>query len=98
LVIDDLRDYRFFAEDMVHPNYSATNYVWEKFIATCIDEPSQHLMKEINIINAAKAHKPFNPTSQAHKKFLQNNLQKVITLIEQFPYLQMEEEINYFQK
>ena len=45
LVIDDLRDYRFFAEDMVHPNYAATNYVWEKFIATCIDDPSQQLMK-----------------------------------------------------
>jgi hypothetical protein len=98
LVIDDLRDYRFFAEDMVHPNYAATNYVWGKFITTCIDEPSQHLMKEINIINAAKSHKPFNPSSQAHKKFMQNNLQKVVKLIEQFPYLQMEEEVNYFQK
>jgi hypothetical protein len=98
LIIDDLRDYRFFAEDMVHPNYTATNYVWEKFINSCIDEPSQQLMKEINIINAAKSHKPFNPSSQAHKKFLQNNLQKVIKLIEQFPYLQMDEEVKYFQK
>ncbi|MEI8060115.1 MAG: GSCFA domain-containing protein, partial [Ferruginibacter sp.] len=53
LVVDDLRDYRFYAEDMVHPNYSATNYVWEKFITTCIDEPSQLLMKAINEINAA---------------------------------------------
>jgi hypothetical protein len=97
LVMDDLRDYRFFAEDMVHPNYAATNYGWEKFITTCIDEPSQQLMKEINIVNAAKMHKPFNPTSQAHKKFLQNNLQRVIKLIEQFPYLQMDEELNYFQ-
>ncbi|MEO7308135.1 MAG: GSCFA domain-containing protein, partial [Ferruginibacter sp.] len=71
LIIDDLRDYRFFAEDMVHPNYAATNYVWEKFIATCIDEPSQQLMKEIAVIVAAKNHKPFNPTSEQHKKFLQ---------------------------
>ncbi len=98
LVIDDLRDYRFFAEDMVHPNYAATNYVWEKFITTCIDEVSQQLIKEINIVNAARMHKPFNPTSLAHKKFLQNNLQKVIKLIEQYPYLQMEEELRYFQK
>jgi hypothetical protein len=78
LVIDDLRDYRFFAEDMVHPNYAATNYVWEKFIAACIDEPSQQLMKEIAVIVAAKNHKPFNPTSDQHKKFLQTNLEKVI--------------------
>jgi hypothetical protein len=74
LIIDDLRDYRFFAEDMVHPNYAATNYVWEKFIATCIDEPSQQLMKEVAVIVAAKNHKPFNSTSEQHKKFLQTNL------------------------
>ena len=54
LVIDDLRDYRFFAEDMAHPNYAATNYVWEKFTGTCIDEPSQQLMKDIAVIMAAK--------------------------------------------
>jgi hypothetical protein len=96
LVIDDLRDYRFFAEDMVHPNYAATNYVWEKFIAACIDEPSQQLMKEIAVIVAAKNHKPFNPTSEQHKKFLQTNLEKVKKLQQQFPYLNLDEEAAYF--
>jgi hypothetical protein len=96
LIIDDLRDYRFFAEDMVHPNYSATNYVWEKFIATCIDESSQQLMKEIAVIVAAKNHKPFNPTSEQHKKFLQTNLEKVKKMQLQFSYLNLEEEENYF--
>ena len=97
LVIDDLRDYRFFAEDMVHPNYAATNYVWEKFIATCIDEPSQKLMKEIAVIVAAKNHKPFNPTSEQHKKFMQTNLEKVKKLQQQFPYLNLKEEEDYFK-
>jgi hypothetical protein len=96
LIIDDLRDYRFFAEDMVHPNYAATNYVWEKFIQTCIDEPSQQLMKDIAVIVAAKNHKPFNPTSEQHKKFLQTNLNKVKKLKEQFPYLNLDEEEGYF--
>ena len=96
LIIDDLRDYRFFAEDMVHPNYAATNYVWEKFIATCIDDQSQQLMKEIAIIVAAKNHKPFNPTSGQHKKFLQTNLEKVKKLQQQFPYLNFEEEAAFF--
>lgn len=96
LVIDDLRDYRFYAEDMVHPNYAATNYVWEKFITTCIDESSQQLMKEINVINAAKNHKPFNPTSEQHKKFLKNNAEKVKLLEQLHPYINFEEEINYF--
>jgi hypothetical protein len=97
LIIDDLRDYRFYAEDMVHPNYAATNYVWEKFIATCIDEPSQPLMKEIAVIVAAKNHKPFNPTSEQHKKFLQTNLEKVKKLQEQYPYINFEEEVDYFK-
>ena len=76
LVIDDLRDYRFYAEDLVHPNYAATNYVWKKFIATCIDEPTQELMKEINELNAARSHKAFNATSEAHKKFLKSNYKR----------------------
>ena len=97
LVIDDLRDYRFYAEDMVHPNYSATNYVWDKFVAACIDEPSQKLMKEINTINAAKSHKPFNPTSEQHKKFLQLNLERVNELSKQHTYINFEEEKNYFK-
>ena len=97
LIIDDLRDYRFFAEDMVHPNYAATNYVWEKFIATCIDEPSQQLMKEIAVIVAAKNHKPFNPTSEQHKKFLQTNFEKVKKLQQQFPYLMLKEEEAFFK-
>ena len=97
LIIDDLRDYRFFAEDMVHPNYAATNYVWEKFIATCIDEPSQLLMKEIAVIVAAKNHKPFNPTSEQHKKFLQINLEKVKKLQLQFPYINLAEEESFFK-
>ncbi|HMG82746.1 MAG TPA: GSCFA domain-containing protein [Ferruginibacter sp.] len=98
LVIDDLRDYRFYAEDMVHPNYAATNYVWEKFITTCIDERTVQLMKEINIINAAKSHKPFNPTSAQHKKFLQTNLDKVTRLQEEHTYLDLREEINFFRR
>ncbi len=97
LVIDDLRDYRFYAEDMVHPNYAATNYVWEKFVAACINESSQQLMKEINIINAARNHKPFNPGSEQHKKFLQTKLQKINHLRQQHPYINFEEEMIYFQ-
>ncbi len=96
LVIDDLRDYRFYAEDMVHPNYAATNYVWEKFVATCIDEPSQQLMQQINEINAAVNHKPFNSNSQAHKNFLHTNLKKIIDLKIKKPFLNFDKEENYF--
>jgi hypothetical protein len=97
LVMDDLRDYRFYAEDMVHPNYAATNYVWEKFVPACIDESTQKLMKEINVINAAKSHKPFHPASEQHRKFLQTNLVKLLQLSKQHPYINFEEELSYFQ-
>jgi hypothetical protein len=96
LVIDDLRDYRFYAEDMVHPNYAATNYVWEKFITTCIDDQSQQLMKEIAVIVAAKNHKAFNPTSEQHKKFLLTNFEHVKRIKERYPYVNLENEATFF--
>ena len=96
LIIDDLRDYRFFAEDLVHPNYAATNYVWEKFVPAVVDEISQSIMVAINELNAAMSHKPFNPSSEAHKKFLKVNLDKVSKLASEYPYLNFEKEITYF--
>ena len=98
LVIDDLRDYRFYAEDMVHPNYAATNYVWQKFTAVSMDETTLQLMKEINTINAARSHKAFNPASGAHKKFMQSNMEKAIGLQEQHPYLDLNDDIRYFRE
>jgi hypothetical protein len=96
LIIDDLRDYRFFAEDLVHPNYAATNYVWEKFVATVIDEPSQIIMKEINELNAARSHKPFNPLSAAHKTFREKNKIKILSLQQKFPFLPLNDDLNFF--
>jgi hypothetical protein len=96
LVIDDLRDYRFFAEDLAHPNYAATNYVWEKFTEACIDEASKELMKTVSTIMLARSHKPFNPQSAQHKKFLKTNLQKIDDLITNYPHLDFEEERAFF--
>lgn len=96
LVIDDLRDYRFYAEDMVHPNYHATQYVWEKFVQACIGEDSQKLIDEIAGINLAYQHKPFNPASAQHRKFLQASLHKTQVLQQQHTYLNFEQELQYF--
>lgn len=96
LIMDDLRDYRFFAEDMVHPNYAATNYVWEKFVPACIEDASQALMKEINVLNAAFNHKAFNAASAAHKKFLKTNLEKLEKLAGQYAYIDFSKERDYF--
>ena len=96
LVIDDLRDYRFYAEDMVHPNYLATAYVWEKFTAACIDPSCFALMKEMEKINIAMKHRAFNPTSAAHRQFLNSHLSKVQALQTQYPFLDFSEEIKHF--
>src|SRR5436190_2195605 len=76
LVIDVLRDYRFYDIDLVHPNYMATEFVREKFAQTCIDEESQQLMQEIKKIIIAKKHKAFQPQTNAHQQFLLLNFQK----------------------
>ena len=96
LVIDDLRDYRFYAEDMVHPNYAATNYVWEKFVQACLEPKDLPLMKELHSIYMATKHKPFNETSSAHQQFIKTNKEKILHLKENYPYLNLENELNYF--
>jgi hypothetical protein len=98
LVIDDLRDYRFYAEDLVHPNYFATQYVWGKFIDACIDERSKNLIEDIHSINLAYQHKPFNVASEQHKKFLKSFYEKSKALQEQYPFLDFKKELDYFSK
>lgn len=97
LVIDDLRDYRFYTEDMVHPNYLATDYVWEQFRSACIAPSSYPLIKEMEKINLAIKHRPFNETSQAHQKFLQANLKKVNELQTLYPFIDFSREREYFE-
>jgi hypothetical protein len=96
LVLDDLRDYRFYAEDLVHPNYQATQYVWDKFSEAVIDDESRLLMKSLVSIHHAKNHRPLHAGSSQHKVFLQSMLQKTLTLQTSYPFLDLREEIAYF--
>lgn len=98
LVIDVLRDYRFYDVDMAHPNYSATEFVLEKFTKACIDEHSQQLMKEIKQIVIASRHKAFQPQTNAHKQFLKTHFEKATALMQRYPYLNFKEEIEYFSQ
>jgi len=96
LVIDVLRDYRFYDIDMVHPNYPATEFVMEKFRESFIDEQSQQLMEEIKKIVIARKHKAFQPETNAHKGFLKIHLDKAKELQSKFPFLDISDEIDYF--
>ena len=98
IVIDDLRDYRFYAEDLVHPNYQATQYVWEKFTDACMKQNTKELMKQIGEINLAFHHRPFNPETSQHKAFLHSYWEKTSLLQLQYTYLDFSKEINYFSQ
>jgi hypothetical protein len=96
LVIDVLRDYRFYDVDMVHPNYQGTQFVLEKFMQHCVDESTRTLSEDIQKLVIACRHKPFQPDTGAHKKFLQLHLQKAQALQRQYPFLDFSNEIEYF--
>jgi hypothetical protein len=96
LVIDVLRDYRFYDTDLVHPNYMATEFVLEKFAGAFIDEPTQSLMQEVKSIMIARRHKAFQPETMAHKQFLKTYFEKTKALKEKYSFLDLNEEIEYF--
>ncbi len=96
LVIDVLRDYRFYDIDMVHPNYPATQFVLEKFTQSCIDEPGRRLLEEVKKIVIARRHKPFQPATNAHQRFLADYRDKTAELSREYPFLDLKEELAYF--
>ena len=98
LVIDVLRDYRFYDADLVHPNYMATEFVLEKFSESCISSASQNLMKEIREIVIARKHKSFQPTTTGHQQFLQTHFEKASTLQKKYPFMDLKEELVYFSQ
>ena len=80
IMMDELRDYRFYNNDMLHPNNLAINYIWEKFMSVWIKEDAQQTMTEVEIIQKGLSHKAFNPNSEAHQKFIES-IQKSIEIV-----------------
>lgn len=70
IMMDELRDYRFYKSDMLHPNKIAVDYIWERFVSVWVDLASKDTMEEVDKIQKGLRHKPFNPDSEAHQKFL----------------------------
>ena len=87
LLVDELRDYRFYKDDMVHPNQTAIDYVWKQFSTVWISENTQRTMQEIEAIQKGLSHKPFNPNSEQHVAFLNSLQQKMETLRKAFPFI-----------
>jgi len=87
IMMDELRDYRFYAEDMLHPNQTAIDYIWQQFVTSTISDESKSLMIEIENIQKSLAHKPFNPNSESHQKFINHLDLKIKAIQNQYPFI-----------
>jgi hypothetical protein len=77
IMMDDLRDYRFYKSDMIHPSEEAEEYIWEKFANTFIDDSAKQFFEKWDGIQSALAHRPFHPASSSHQQFLKTTLKKL---------------------
>jgi hypothetical protein len=87
IMMDELRDYRFYAEDMIHPSQVAIDYIWERFKESTISETSYATMDTVAGIQKGLQHRPFNPNSESHKKFESNLRLKIATLVAQYSFM-----------
>ena len=85
IVMDELRNYRFYAGDMIHPNQTAIDYIWDKFTEVWMSDKTVHLIEKVNSIQKKIAHKPFNSNSKQHQKFLDYLESEIKELQIQFP-------------
>lgn len=97
-LMDDLRDYRFYDEDLIHPNEVAIEYIWQKFGKHFFDYNTAELCKKVDHIIKASQHRPFNPLTEEHIKFKNNQLESIQLLTQEHPYLDFTEEKNIIEK
>lgn len=87
IMMDELRDYRFYAEDMIHPSATAVDYIWERFTSTYTIPQTQETMKLADSIRKGLAHRPFNPDTTQHKQFLAKLDDRIAALKKQHPHI-----------
>lgn len=87
IMMDELRDYRFYDTDMVHPNQLAVDYIWEKFVSVWISEKTCPTMAKVDEVQRGLAHRPFNPASAQHKKFKKALEEKIVYLEDKFHFM-----------
>jgi hypothetical protein len=98
LVMDDLRDYRFYEDDMLHPSTLATDYIWDAFCGSYFDEDTKNLWKEAAKISKAVSHRIQHNSSYETKKFAKNMISRIDSITERHPYINLETEWQYFHK
>ena len=96
LVIDVLRDYRFYDKDLVHPNYMATNYVLENFMEYYVQPEARMLAEEIRKLQVSLKHRALHPDTNAHRRFLREQYVKTLELSGKYPFLDFKNELEHF--
>jgi hypothetical protein len=95
IMMDDLRDYRFYKPDMLHPSGEAEEYIWQRVVEQYADKKTQDVFKKWQSVLSALSHKPFHPTSEAHQKFLKETLSR---LEELKSWVNVEEEMEIIKQ
>ncbi len=98
LLLDDLRDYRFYENDLSHPNQLALDYIWQFFTDSYFDEKTKAICQRIEQTVIASEHRPFHPQSAEHQSFLKTQLKKIGAMKQEFPWLDFEIEKAVFQQ
>ncbi len=93
---DELRDYRFYADDMTHPSQTAVDYIWERFGATAFAESARRAAERAERIAEAAEHRPFDPRGEAHRNFCRAMLRRIDELRREQPQMQFDDEKEYF--
>ena len=87
IMIDELRDYRFYEADMVHPNQLALDYIWEKFSKVWIAAEEYTTIEKVDAIQKSLMHRPFNADSEQHQRFLISLEKKITYLKQKYPFM-----------
>ena len=97
IVNDELRDYRFYAADMLHPTEQAVDYIWERFSDTYFSPSTVDFIAEWRPLKQALAHKVLDTTSNEFIKFKQSSIEKLNSIAEKYPLLDVTNELQYFE-
>ena len=95
-MMDDLRDYRFYDQDMIHLNRSAINYIWSRFQEVYLNNEAKQIIIELEKLIKTAGHIPFNPESDGYQIFLKENLDNIKNLKTKYPFLNLEKESEHF--
>ena len=94
ILLDELRDYRYYADDLVHPSNMAVEYIWKCFGKCFFNEETTAVCNDIEEIVRGLNHRPFDATSEGYKNFINNLLKKIEVCKKLHPYLDLEKEIK----